>query len=74
MFVDMGSLWGLDDTAGGVAGADPVDDASYLRASVGLTLRIETGIGAVQLYVAQPLESQDYDRTQNFGVELSQTF
>lgn len=74
VFVDMGSLWGLDDTAGGVAGADTVDDGSHLRASIGLSLRINTGIGAIQVYVAQPFASENYDRTNDFGLELSQTF
>jgi outer membrane protein assembly factor BamA len=74
MFVDLGSLWGLDDVADGAAGADQVDDASYLRASVGVSLRINSGIGAVQIYVAHPVVAQDYDQTQTFGIELSQSF
>ena len=74
VFVDLGSLWGLDDVAGGVDGANLVDDASYLRASVGVSLRIETGIGAMQIYAAHPFATEAYDKTQNFGIELSQSF
>jgi outer membrane protein insertion porin family len=74
VFADLGSLWGLGDVAGGVAGEDMVDDASYLRASVGVSLRIETGMGAVQMYAAHPFATEAYDQTQNFGIELSQSF
>jgi len=74
IFADVGSLWGLDDVAGGVAGANPVDDSSNLRASVGLSLRIDTGIGPIQMYVAHPLEDEDYDRTQTFGLVFSHSF
>ena len=74
LFLDLGSLWGLDDVAGGIAGADPVDDASYLRSSVGVSLRIQTGLGAIQMYVAHPIASQDYDSTQTFGLELNHSF
>lgn len=74
VFIDLGSLWGLDDIAGGAGGADPVDDGSYLRASVGASLRISTGIGPIQIYVAHPFAEQVYDEMQIFGIELSQSF
>ncbi|EET47413.1 BamA/TamA family outer membrane protein [Thalassobium sp. R2A62] len=74
VFMDVGSLWGLDNAAGGVAGATPVDEGSNLRASVGLTLRIATGLGPIQMYVAHPVVDEDYDRTQTFGLTFSHSF
>jgi len=74
VFVDVASLWGLDDTAGGIAGGDVVDDASYLRASVGLSLRIATPIGPIEVYVARPVQQQTYDVTQTFGLAFTQSF
>jgi outer membrane protein assembly factor BamA len=74
LFLDLGSLWGLDDVAGGIDGADTVDDASYLRSSIGVSLRIQTGLGAIQMYVAHPIASQDYDNTQTSGLELNYSF
>jgi outer membrane protein insertion porin family len=74
VFMDVGSLWGLDSVAGGVAGATPVDDGSNLRASIGLTMRIDTGLGPIQMYVAHPLAEEGYDRTQAFGLTFSHSF
>lgn len=74
LFVDVGSLWGLDDVAGGAGGLDTVDDASHLRATIGLSLRIDTGIGPIQMYIAHPVAQQDYDLTQTFGLSLSHSF
>ncbi|QXT39467.1 BamA/TamA family outer membrane protein [Gymnodinialimonas ceratoperidinii] len=74
VFLDAGSLWGLDDVNGGLAGADPVDDAAYLRSAAGVTLRIDTGIGPFNIYAAVPLAEEDYDQTQEFGLSFSQSF
>ncbi|MBL4629454.1 MAG: BamA/TamA family outer membrane protein [Roseicyclus sp.] len=74
LFVDVGSLWGLDDTNGGVAGANPVDDGAHLRSSIGLTMRIETGVGPVNLFIASPMSEQAYDETQEFGLSFSHNF
>lgn len=74
LFVDVGSLWNLDDVAGGIAGADPVDDSARMRASIGVSLSIKTGIGPLKIHAAHPIASEDYDRTQTLGVELNATF
>lgn len=74
VFMDIGSLWGLDDTGGGLTGTDEVDDSARLRASVGLSLRIRTGIGPIQMYVAHPIAEESYDRTEAVGLYYSQTF
>lgn len=74
IFVDAGSLWGLDNTAGGPGGLDRVDARARLRGAAGLTLRIRTGIGPVELYVAHPFARQAYDRTQTVGLSFSRMF
>jgi outer membrane protein insertion porin family len=74
IFVDAGSLWGLDDVAGGLAGTDPVDDSARLRAAAGLSLRILTDIGPVEIYAAHPFARESYDRTQQFGLSFTGSF
>lgn len=74
LFVDVGSLWGLDDTAGGVAGANQVDDTLNLRGSVGISVQVDTGIGALVLNVAQPVLSKSYDNPQLVQFSFRRTF
>ncbi len=74
VFVDVGSLWGLDDTAGGLAGANPVDDSFGLRASAGLSLQIGTGFGPITLNWAHPFQSESYDRTEEFSLSFMHRF
>lgn len=74
VFVDVGSLWGLDNAAGGPLGADAVDDSQNLRASAGITLKIDTGFGPIDLYAAHPFEKEDYDSTQAIGLIYSRRF
>lgn len=74
LFVDMGSLWGLDDTAGGTAGADPVDDGRYLRSSVGLSGRFNLGKAALNIYASRLLQSQSYDQENQLQMSLSAKF
>lgn len=74
IFLDAGSLWGLDDTAGGVAGADPVDDGFHLRASVGVMLDLETDYGTFQISIARPVKYEDYDRRAPFNLAYRMAF
>ena len=74
LLVDMGSLWGLDDINGGVNGSDPVDDSKNFRGSVGVSLQINTRLGEIELYIADPVILEDYDQTQTFGFELNNSF
>ena len=73
-FVDVGSLWGLDNINGGPAGGNPVDDALHLRSSVGLSVFWNTPIGPLRFNFSQPLNKQSYDRTQSFDVSISTRF
>ncbi|WP_010140399.1 BamA/TamA family outer membrane protein [Oceanicola sp. S124] len=74
VFVDVGTLWGLDNTAGGLAGADPVDDSAHLRASAGVSMEFDTGVGKLQLNAAVPLQKEDYDRVENFSLSFQTAF
>jgi outer membrane protein insertion porin family len=74
VFLDMGSLWGLDDINGGALGLDPVDDGFNLRASIGLSLEIATGVGPVTLSIAYPLERETYDNVQEVSVSFARSF
>lgn len=73
-FFNAGSLWGLDDRAGGPLGLDPVDDSFHLRSSVGLSVFWNTPIGPLRFNFTQPLQKQDYDKTQTFDVSIQTRF
>jgi outer membrane protein insertion porin family len=74
LFVDVGSLWGLDDVGGGTDGSSEVDDDLHLRGSIGLSVQFETGIGPIRLNVAHPFASEESDRTQSIGLTFSRRF
>jgi outer membrane protein insertion porin family len=74
LFVDAASLWGLDDTAGGPVGADAVDDALHIRASVGLSLDYRSDFGTFQLSIAHPIKQMDYDRIAPLNFSFSKGF
>ncbi len=71
-FVDVGSVWGLDDTAG--AGGVTVDDSAALRASIGVSVFWNTPIGPLRFNFSKPLQKEDYDREQNFNLTISTEF
>lgn len=73
-FYDAGSLWGLDSTAGGVAGANPVDDGRYLRSSVGIGARYKLGAASLNLYLSKPLQKQSYDRESTLQFSINANF
>jgi outer membrane protein insertion porin family len=69
VFLDTGASWALDDTLGGV-----IDDGFHRRSSVGLSLAFEVGRAPVSLFVAKPIDKQDGDKEQVFGLRLSTAF
>ncbi len=73
-FLDFGSVWGLDNTAGGLTGTNPVDDQAYLRASIGVSVFWETPIGPLRFNFSQPLAKQTYDDVRNFDLTVSTSF
>jgi outer membrane protein insertion porin family len=74
VFLDVGSVWGLDDVAGGSAGLDPVDDSLHLRSSVGVSVFWDTPIGPLRFNLSRAIEKQDYDREQSFDLTISTQF
>ena len=61
LFLDYGSVWGLDDT-NGAGGPGSVDDSFSLRSVIGLTLFWETALGPLAFNFTETLSSEDYER------------
>ncbi len=72
LFADIGSVWGLDDTAG--ADGVEVDDSMHIRSSVGASVFWTTPIGPLRFNYAVPLQKEDYDEVQRFDLTLSTKF
>lgn len=71
VFYDVGSLWGVDGTAG--AGSLLYNDAS-LRHVVGVSLFWETPIGPLQFNFSKALQKEAFDREQNFNLTIRTEF
>lgn len=71
IFGNLGAVWNLDNTAGFT---DPVDDEAKLRSAVGLSMTLQIGEVPLNLYYAHPVEKEDQDQTQDFGLEISTRF
>ncbi len=69
-FVDVGSVWGLDDTAGTAL----IDDSARLRASIGISVLWDTPIGPLRFNFSKPLKKEDYDLDQSFDLTIATTF
>ena len=77
VFADVGSVWGLDNTAVAARPNSPaheVDDSMKLRAAVGVSLFWTTPVGPLRLNFAKALKKQDYDKTQVFDLTVSTKF
>lgn len=77
VFMDVGSVWGLDNTNGGPQGApiaNSVDDEAHLRASVGVSVFWRTVIGPLRFNFSKPLKQESYDKTQFFDFTISTEF
>ncbi|MGI9395834.1 MAG: outer membrane protein assembly factor BamA [Boseongicola sp.] len=70
VFLDFGSLWGLDDTAG----AAVVDDGFELRSSIGFSIFWTTPLGPLRLNFATPIEKNPLDEEQTFDITISTQF
>ena len=71
-FLDVGSVWGLDDTAATPTIA--VDDDFHLRSAVGLSVFWDTPIGPLRFNFSRALSKEDYDKEQNFDLTISTKF
>ena len=73
-FLDAASIWGLDDTNGGTAGLDPVDDSFFLNSAVGFGILWDTQIGPLRFNFTRAINKRDYDREQTFDLTISTRF
>lgn len=68
-FVDLGSVWGLDNAGPGVEGADFAS-----RAVVGVSLFWDTPIGPLRFNFTDAIKKETYDREQKFDLTISTKF
>lgn len=68
-FYQAGGAWGLENTLNGT-----IDDGFHQRSSVGLSLSFELGQSPVSVFVAFPIEKQDGDKEEVFGLSLTTRF
>lgn len=71
VFYDIGSIWGLDDTAG--TGGE-VDDDFHLRQVIGATIFWTTPIGPLRFDFTRALEKEEYDDERTFDFRVSTRF
>ena len=69
LFLDAGSVWGLNNTDNGA-----IDDSQYLRSSIGISVFWTTVIGPLQFNFAKVLQSESYDEEQVFDLTISTQF
>ncbi|MFV0490560.1 MAG: outer membrane protein assembly factor BamA [Pseudorhodobacter sp.] len=74
LFLDVGSVWDLDNTGGGAAGADPVDDGMNLRSSVGVSVFWDTPIGPLRFNLSHAFKKEDYDKKRSFDLTIQSQF
>ena len=71
IFGDVGTLFKLDKTQ---AGTTTVDDSAQLRASVGVSLFWNSGLGPLRVNVALPVVKEDGDETETFRLTAGTRF
>ncbi len=70
-FVDVGSVWGLDNTAGT---GGTVDDSLRLRSTIGFSVFWNTAIGPLRFNFTHALKKESYDKEQTFDFAISTKF
>jgi len=71
VFMDIGSVWGLNDTVGATG---TVDDKLRLRSSVGVSLLWDTPLGPLRFNFSKAIKKQTYDKVQNFDLTITTKF
>jgi len=69
LFIDTGSLWGLDNT-----GSGRVDDSSNIRSALGVSLFWDTVIGPLRFNWSRPITNELYDVKENFRFTVDTRF
>ena len=72
LFLDAGSVWGMDGVPVGASGA--IDTTAQLRASAGFALYWDTAIGPLVFNWANPFLTVAGDETQSFSVSVKTSF
>ncbi len=72
VFLDVGSVWGLDDTIG--AGGTIVDDSMSLRSTIGVSVFWNTQVGPLRFNFSKALVKEDFDRERTFDLTVSTQF
>ncbi len=72
LFLDAGSVWGMDGAPLGASGA--IDASAQLRASAGFALYWDTPIGPLVFNWANPFLSVAGDETQSFSISVKTSF
>lgn len=70
VFLDVGTVWGLDDTAG----VATVDDSLHWRAAAGFSIFWTTPLGPLRFNFTRPIDVQEFDRPNNFDITVSTRF
>lgn len=70
LFLDVGSVWGLNNTAG----EEEVDDSMIWRSAVGFSIYWTTPVGPLRLNFSKALMKEDYDVEQPFDLTVSTKF
>jgi outer membrane protein insertion porin family len=71
LFLDVGSVWGLNNIAGT---GGPVDDSMKLRSVVGFALFVKSPIGPLRFDFTRALKKESYDKEQTFNFVISAKF
>jgi len=71
-FLDIGSVWGLDNTTG--TGGNIIDDSMKLRSSIGLSVLWDTPLGPLRFNFSKALKKESYDKEQRFDLTISTKF
>ena len=68
LFLDVGSVWGLDDRYGSI------DDSHKVRASIGINLNWDSVIGPINFILAEPFMSEPNDIIDKFSFDIGYNF
>ncbi len=73
LFMDVGSVWGLDNSPVDASGA-AIDTGFNPRATVGLSFLWDAPIGPLRFNFSKALKKEDYDSERNFDLSISTKF
>ena len=69
LFIDTGSLWGLDNTDSG-----RVDDSANIRSAAGVSIFWDSAIGPLRFNWSRPIKRESYDVIENFRFTIDTRF